>query len=278
MTKSSSTALAEAMTRHGNVFDDAATSPGVVPDVYQVLLSAETLMKRVGGRPHFLSPGRLSLLDVEGSIYEQLMQSGFRRAVALPTRQSLTGFCKVAVSAATAENIVLLWSSVMPIAHLPSVLSSTDLELGSSRTISKEFAEAAGRAADEWFESGTESKFAKTLSSLLLSYSNGAIAAVESFVGSPGVNVEVAVEAAKWLGEVDHPPTALYRRTLLEKMLTSSSIRLRHGAAAGLASMDDPASLNAVRCARDDEASPRLREYLQLVVDQLERTAACRNL
>lgn len=159
---------------------------------------------------------------------------------------------------------------------LPGLLNSTDIGLGISRLVESRFSDAVASAQHEWFEDGVESRFSRALDLLIHTYRDTAVSTVESFLSSPTVNAEVAVEAVQSLGEIDHPSTHRYRRSLLEKvLLTSSSTRLRHGAASGLAAMNDPSSLDAVREATRREGNSRLRRYLELVVDQLERARAC---
>src|SRR3989442_1420638 len=175
-------------------------------------------------------------------------------------------------------NVAGLDTTAPPIVHSPGLLNSTDRFQGASRLVESKFAEAVALAGKEWFEDGVESEFSRALSTLLHTYKGTALAPVETFFASPSTNVEVAVEAARWLGRVDHPTSHRYRRTLLEKVLMSTpSTRLRHGAASGLAAMDDASSLLMVMEARDRETNQRLRRFLQLVVDQLERTRACRS-
>ena len=282
---SSATALVEAeVARRGHAIGSAATGPEAVPDIYTIPLSAETPRMRLLGAPPEVLPTQRQMALVPGvgtaNIWQQYTQPTVHRTVELAIPQlpqPFVTFRTVAFPATTTATVLVLRPAVMPISVLPALLSSTDAELGTPRLIRTQFAEVAALAGEEWFEDGVESKFSRALSSLLHAYSDGVIAAVEAFVGSPNTNVEVAVEAAKWLGEVDHAATQRYRRTLLEKMLNAPSVRLRHGAAAGLASMDDPASLDALRGALGGESNRRLRDYLQLVVNQLERTRACLN-
>ncbi len=169
-----------------------------------------------------------------------------------------------------------LGAAAQPIGHLPSLLNSTDRARGTSRLVESRFVSAVALAGEEWFEDGVESRFSRTLSTLLHTYGDAAVAEVEIFLGSPNVNMEVAVEAAQWLGEVDHPASRRYRRTLLEKtLLAATAIRLRHGAAAGIASMDDPSLLGVVMKALDRESNRGLRHFLELVADQLRPARAC---
>lgn len=161
----------------------------------------------------------------------------------------------------------------------PGLLSSTDARLGVFGFIESKLAKAVAAAQHEWFEDGIESQFVRALTALVHTYGDAAISALEVLLGSPHTNVEVAVEAAEWLGEVAHPGSHRHRRNLLEKVLltASNSARLRHGAAAGLAAMNDRSSIPAVAEAREREGNRRLRQFLELVGDQLERTRACRS-
>lgn len=176
----------------------------------------------------------------------------------------------------TTLRIIDVAAASQPLTSPSAFISSTDAALGVSRLVESKFTKALALAAHEWFEDGVESRFSQTLSSLLLSYGYAVISEVETFLSSPSANSEVAVEAAQWLGDADHPASHRYRKALLEKLLlTTPSPRIRHGAAAGLASMDDPSSLSALVPARDRETNRRLRRYLEMVIEQLERTRAC---
>jgi hypothetical protein len=169
-------------------------------------------------------------------------------------------------------------AAAQPISASPGLLSSTDALLGISPVVESRLATMFAEARHAWFEDGVESEFSRAFSTLIHTYGDTAVSAVETLLSSPSINTEVAIEAEHELGELDHPPSLRYRRSLLERLLvTARSVRLRHGAAAGLASMDDPASLAAVSAAYAHEANQRLRQYLQLVVEQLERTRACRS-
>ena len=179
-----------------------------------------------------------------------------------------TGFIVVSVAGLDTTARTVVQSS--------GLLNSTDRLQGVAPLIESKFAEAVALAGKEWFDDGVESEFSRALSTLLHTYKDAAIAPVETFLTSPSTNVEVAVEAAHWLGKVDHPSSHRYRKTLLERVLTKApSARLRHGAAAGLADMDDPTSLPVAIEVRNRETNRRLRQYLQLVVEQLENTRAC---
>jgi hypothetical protein len=155
------------------------------------------------------------------------------------------------------------------------LLNSTDRTQGVSSFIESKLTDAIALARGEWFEDGIESQLSRALSTLLHTYGSLVVAPLETFFGAPTSDIAIAVEAAQWLGEVDHKPSQKYRRTLLEKLLRASSTRLRHGAAAGLAAMNDPSSLAALHDVFGREENTRLRRYLELVIEQLERARAC---
>jgi HEAT repeat protein len=86
------------------------------------------------------------------------------------------------------------------------------------------------------------------------------------------VNAEVASEAMRWLGHIDHPITYRSRLHLLERSLHNSSARVRDGAGLGLASLDDPHAIPYLKQAIEREQYQELRHDLKQVVIQLEST------
>jgi len=152
-----------------------------------------------------------------------------------------------------------------------NVLSSTDPLLAPSDFVRRKAVDIFTAAVEETFEDGMESNFSQSLATLLKAHGTAALAAVEDLILSPETNVEVAVEAARLLGAADDPTSRSQRRAFLEKLLSLPSVRIRHAAASGLAAMDDPGSLPALAGAIEREDNRRLRQYLRLVVDQLER-------
>lgn len=184
--------------------------------------------------------------------------------------ETLWDECKMAYS------VIDLAASAQPFDLTPGILNSTDALRGISPIVESKVADLFTEAQQAWFEDGVESDFSRGFSTLVHLFGDTAVAAAQILFSSPSTKIEVAIEAAHGLGEIDHTPSLRYRRSLLELLvLTAASVRLRHGAAAGLASMDDPSSLPAMYEAYARESNQRLRQYLQLVVEQLERTRAC---
>ena len=151
-------------------------------------------------------------------------------------------------------------------------LSSTDPIITKPDYLRNRVSELFASAAEENFEEGTESPFAKGLLALIRDYGNAAVAALESTLEPGRTDIEVAREVLRWLGAIDHSQSGRYRRAVLEKHLKASSARLRYAAGLGLAEMDDPAAIPALIAAIRTEAHDKIRWHFQLVLDQLEDT------
>jgi hypothetical protein len=125
-------------------------------------------------------------------------------------------------------------------------------------------------AKDQYFEDGMESAFSNELVALIEKQGDAAVKAITHLIISEIVNVEVASEALRWLGRMDHVSTHHARLSLLERSLFSPSAPVRDGAALGLAAMDDPHAIAYLKQAIQKEKYPALREDLKQVLTQLE--------
>jgi len=79
----------------------------------------------------------------------------------------------------------------------------------------------------------------------------------------------VIAEALKWLARVPHPGTHDRRRLTIEGALRHEAMEVRDGAILGLWSIEDPASIPAVREALPKEAVPWLRDEMEKLLQQL---------
>ena len=113
---------------------------------------------------------------------------------------------------------------------------------------------AAG--SDEVFEDGMESSFSRALVALIAEHGDGAIQALHDAILQGRVNAEAAGEALRWVGQIEDPGTVEKRRLLLEGCLACVSPTVRDGASLGLAFVDDPRSVAALRAAVDREPVP----------------------
>jgi len=152
------------------------------------------------------------------------------------------------------------------------VAGSSTLPPDQPDEISNEFEILFDKAKEEVFEDGMESEFSKNLVFLIKKYGNAAIVVLERLIGAEQVNTEVASEAMRWLGHLEHPITYRSRLHLLERSLHNLSTRVRDGAALGLASLDDPHAIPYLKWAIEREEYEELRHDLEQVLTQLEST------
>jgi HEAT repeat protein len=122
------------------------------------------------------------------------------------------------------------------------------------------------------FEDGMETEFSKELIRLVKRHGKSAMEVITALLVNENVDAEVASEALRWLGRMDHPPSYRDRLWLLERSLFSSSALIRDGAALGLASLDNPHAIPYLRQAIEQEKYASLREDLEQVLEQLEST------
>lgn len=134
---------------------------------------------------------------------------------------------------------------------------------------------ASGR--EQEFEDGMESDFSNKLVSTVRTYGNPAVKVIADLIINEKVNAAVASEALRWLGELEDQETRCSRLWLLEKALESQSSSVRDGALLGIASMDDPAAIQALERAIQEERIGQLRKFMQEVLLQLEETRQCRS-
>ena len=152
---------------------------------------------------------------------------------------------------------------------IPSIATSKSHNLQLEEDISSLFREGKR----ERFESGYESNFARQIRYMIDSHSEQAINIIASLILAETANPDVADEALRWIGNMRKPDTHLARRRLLELcLLQSDNLFVRDGAGLGLASMDDPDALPAVKAAIENEHNLELKGDLQQVYDQLIET------
>ena len=128
---------------------------------------------------------------------------------------------------------------------------------------------------NEIFEDGMESEFSRGLMDFIKKYGNDALAELAYFIVYEKVSMEVAAEALRWLGLMNHPLSYHSRLWLLERSLRSRFARVRDGAALGLAFLDDPHAIPYLRQAIAREPIAELRGDMQQVLAQLESVRLC---
>ncbi len=124
---------------------------------------------------------------------------------------------------------------------------------------------------DEIFEDGIESNFSKSLIYYIQKYGNEVIEILSGLMDHGMVNPEIASEAMRWLGHVEHPQTYDKRLWLLERSLKHVSARVRDGATLGLASLGDLDAIPYLREAIELEQCAELRKDMEQVLAELWR-------
>lgn len=150
---------------------------------------------------------------------------------------------------------------------LPSVDASSAVD---SPEVYLEIAELFRVPEDEYFENGYQSDFGGALSRAIRRLGERAIDPVSHIITTQRARPHVIEEALRVLGRLQHEATKPYRRSLLERSLESSNPYMRDAAGLGIADMDDPASIPALRQAIAVESSRALRKDLTMVLRQLE--------
>jgi hypothetical protein len=132
-------------------------------------------------------------------------------------------------------------------------------------------------AKEQIFEDGIESEFSRGLISIIKEYGNDAMIVIANLIVTDQVNAEVASEALRWLGHIDHPKTYRYRLWVLERSLYCSSVRIRDGAVLGLSFLNDPHAISYLKRAIERETCKELRRDMEQVLAHLENTQQCRS-
>lgn len=122
-------------------------------------------------------------------------------------------------------------------------------------------------------EPGMENAFSRGLENLIERHGDPALSEIQSFILEEKTKSSIAMEALQYIGRMDSNRWKTERRKLLEQcLLRSRSAWVRDGAGLGLASLDDPRSIRAVKTAIAKESSNMLKNDLESVLDQLEKT------
>lgn len=127
-------------------------------------------------------------------------------------------------------------------------------------------------ARDEVFEDGMSSFFSAGLICIVQDHGIAAVRALERIISAADVNAEVAEEALRQMGYMDDKRTYRHRLSLLERALESPNIRIRDAASIGIEDMNDPAAIESLQKAIDNERHEQLRQNFKDVLAQLQDT------
>lgn len=175
------------------------------------------------------------------------------------------------------------WKNRVQLWFTKSVTIDSREEYSENSTVQKEPPEEIDQeieglfeiAKEQIFEDGMESEFSRELISIIKEYGNDAMIVIANLIVTDQVNAEVASEALRWLGHVDHPKTYRYRLWVLERSLYCSSVRIRDGAVLSLSFLNDPHAISYLKQAIERETCKELREDMEQVLAHLENTQQC---
>lgn len=134
------------------------------------------------------------------------------------------------------------------------------------------FTQCIAEAIDEVFMDGMDSTLSLRVTSLVIKYDNAAVSALDHLLSADKVNAEISGEILRTLGSLDNGKSYFSRLRLLADQLKSSDPRIRDAASLGLASLDEPMSLPALREAHAVEKSELVQRNIGLVIAQLEQS------
>ena len=126
------------------------------------------------------------------------------------------------------------------------------------------------RARGEVFADGMDSVFSRGLKHFIDRFGSKALDEIALLIIKETAEPEVAEEALRWIGYLEDSTTHRYRRWILSKALSCSSVRVRDGALLGISFMDDPSAADDLRAAMKRERIPELRYEMGRVLEQLE--------
>ncbi len=122
-------------------------------------------------------------------------------------------------------------------------------------------------------EAGMTNSFSIGLEQIIIKHGDIALQQIRKLILNEESSILVAMEALKYIGNLDSPEWFDERRDLLEAcLLKSSHAWLKDSAGLGLSFMDDPRSIPALELATERETNEELKEDLLQVLEQLKET------
>jgi len=127
--------------------------------------------------------------------------------------------------------------------------------------------------SDEIVEDGSDTDLYETIEDLISKRGSSAVLLLSRHLTSGKVKGSTLTKALAILGQVRDVSSYYNQLQVLEKLLFSSSPRVRDGACLGLSFLDDPQSINIVKKAIVEEQILVLKSNLEKLLHQLENTA-----
>jgi len=153
-----------------------------------------------------------------------------------------------------------------------SSLDSSTIHSEKSEEVNEKILTIFNEATEENFEDGIESEFSNSLIFNIIRYGNDALKVVKDLITEGRINSEIASEALRWFGLMEHPYTYESRLSFLEECLFNPSLYIRDGALLGISFLDDPKALPYLKEAFRLEKCSEFKDEMKVVIEQLEET------
>ena len=135
--------------------------------------------------------------------------------------------------------------------------------------LTQEFVNYINAARNERFEDGMESRFSERVRKSILSGSTNAVSAWAQALTFRDNAYETTEEFLRIIGDMRDQKSHEKRREVLTEMLRHRKPAVRDAAGLGIAALEDPSTLPAVKEAIDSETEEWVRKGLRQVAEQL---------
>ena len=152
-----------------------------------------------------------------------------------------------------------------------SAPKSSTKEARSSINVDNSVEDVFCAAKTEDFEDGMESQFEKALRLLILTYGGQALSIALPLILYKSCSQEVAAQALRCIGSIDHIPTLNFRLWMLARCLSNPSAIIRDGALIGISFTNDKFFLPYLEKALTAETHKGLRKDLEKRIKRIEQ-------
>ena len=210
-----------------------------------------------------------------GTTYLDLLISGNLGSGKTHLLQSITNFMEplpdtriyYLIVEGNARTDIDLWRN--PLQEPEEIISSSAEHTKTTNDLYETIENLFAAARGQDFEDGMQSEFSREVVSLIDQSGIAALEVMASLIIHEKVNAEVAAEALRALSRIEDTRTYKFRLWLLERSLQCVSTRVRDAAVLGLAYLDDPNAVSAIKQAIESEQYLELRKDMEQVLSQL---------
>lgn len=148
-------------------------------------------------------------------------------------------------------------------------MSTAEPQPAETGELVEEFVGYINAARNERFEDGMESRFSQRVRKSILSGGPNAVSAWEQALTLNDNAYETTEEFLRIIGDMRDQKSHEKRREVLTEMLRHRKPAVRDAAGLGIAALNDPSTLTAVKEAMDSETGEWVKRGLRQVAEQL---------